>query len=165
MMSKRMPKDPLDAVFYSVIKKDSVLETFNTEITKFREMRIDSLNDYNKFNRESEYYYDTALGTANTITDSVLKESILQMLALSRQRYTKKIQKLTQTVNSIAKHDTSIQNYYSALKIAATLPVIEKYQNNNLSKFKSLERIDSAAAALDAKTKAMAEAHIKKLKK
>lgn len=165
LSDSREYSSPIDKIYNDLLKKDSDLHNLNMAIISFKDTKYDSLKNYRLFNGESTDYYAAGKIAAKEITDSTLKKSVLQILALSEQQYKSKTKAFNETVLSIARHDTSIQNYNTTLKIAATLAVLEKYQNSNLSKFQNVKRLDSAAAALDAKTKAMAEAHIKKLKK
>ncbi|GAA4921109.1 hypothetical protein [Mucilaginibacter defluvii] len=165
LISKREYHSPIDNIFKDVIKKDSVLNNLSNEINDFNQAKIDSLRNYLLFNEESANYYTAGAEATKNIKDSLLKKRILQLLTLSEQRYQKRTKALNESVLNIKNNDTTMQDYYTALKIAATLPVLERYQRKNLSKFQNVTHLDSAASALKNKTKAITEDQIKKLNK
>lgn len=165
LISKREYNSPIDNIFKDVIKKDSVLNNLNNEINDFNQAKIDSLRNYLLFNEESAKYYTAGTEATKDIKDSLLKKRILQLLKLSEQRYQKRTKALNESVLNIKTNDTTMQDYYTALKIAATLPVLERYQRKNLSKFQNVTHLDSAASALKNKTKAITDDQIKKLNK
>lgn len=165
LISKREYNSPIDNIFKDVIKKDSVLNNLNNEINDFNQAKIDSLRNYLLFNEESAKYYTAGTEATKDIKDSLLKKRILQLLKLSEQRYQKRTKALNESVLNIKTNDTTMQDYYTALKIAATLPVLERYQRKNLSKFQNVTHLDSAASALKNKTKAITHDQIKKLNK
>ncbi len=54
-------------------------------------------------------------------------------------------------------------NYYQTLRIAASLSVIEEYQNNGFPDSKSADAIASQSSKLNAQTKKLAEKYEAKL--
>jgi hypothetical protein len=77
-------------------------------------------------------YYQSAGYKAKNIGDSLLAQEMRKMIETSENAYAIKTQSLKVLMERIEKNKTSIIDYSNMLKLVKTLPLIEKYQQDNL---------------------------------
>ena len=96
---------------------------------------------FNSYNRKSNQYYNSANQYVSNITDSILKQKMVALINRSNNSYTNKIADIKTLTEQITNNGATIQDHYTILKIAITLPIIEKYQTElkpNKKEFKIL---------------------------
>lgn len=84
-------------------------------------------------------YYSAADRHISTMNDSLMRDKMKMMIATNLAKYNKAIGKHTELTKMIAANNLSIEDLHTMLKIVKTLPLIEKYQNDNLPNTKSME--------------------------
>ena len=66
------------------------------------------------------------------ISDSTLKKKIVALLIKSSSQHSNNTEELTSLIKQISQNSSTLKDHYSVLKIVLTLPLIEKYQKDNL---------------------------------
>ena len=101
-------------------------------------------------------YYELAEKKANTITDSTLKQSLLDFINRSREHYRDSIDTHTDIDSLLKRRTATIDNLHQALKLMSTLPVIEEFQQSNRpDTFDAADltrRLDALVVKLDSMT-------------
>ncbi len=69
---------------------------------------------------------------AASITDSLLKNKILLLIKASNNKYLAKTSMLNTLMNQINTNDATLSDHHEILKIVLTIPMIEKYQDENM---------------------------------
>ncbi|MES2266227.1 MAG: hypothetical protein V4520_05685 [Bacteroidota bacterium] len=142
----------VDAIYFDLVKKTPNLERLEAQLEKFNVDKADSLAAFNNYAGKVESYYNSANQNLEHIEDTVLKERLKVLLAAERGRYKSKANKFETLIKDIDNENLVIKDYYETLKIVATLPVIVKYQNNNIPDIRSIKAVNDQAKSLKAKT-------------
>lgn len=154
--SKRTYNDLLNELYYELANKDPQLKKLEENITEISNTQDDSLALFTFFNSKNEKYYSTAKNLAASIHDSLLKKRIETLLTHSKNIYDATTGKHQTVLGSIKANDISIADLHVVLKIMKTLPIIEKYEAENLkstltllqnysqSQEKLIQKMDSA---------------------
>ena len=156
ILSKRTPDDLLGSIYSDLVEKNADLKALEDQRKHFNEGREDSLQAFNNYDSKSNNYYRSAFETLDRIKDTVIKQRLRVLLVNSQKKYADKISKYTSLINKMHNEDTSTSNYYLTLQLAATLPVIEDYQDKHLADGKSVEAIASESGNLNTQTKKLA---------
>lgn len=96
---------------------------------------------FDTYNSKSNSFYSSAEYASTAINDSLLRQKINRILTKSKAQQEKKSAGIKALLNAIDKKDVSIKDRHVELKIMLTLPIIEKFQNENLpsqGEFKAL---------------------------
>lgn len=142
----------VNAIYIDLVKKTPDLQNLENQLEQFDGSKSDSLAAFNNYAAKVESYYSSADQNLERIDDTVLKERLKTLLAAEKGKYAAKANKYETLIKDIDKENIVMKDYYETLKIVATLPVIVKYQNNNLPDLKSIKAVDEQAKTLKAKT-------------
>jgi len=141
-----------DEIYYDLVKKQPQLQKLENMLTHFNNGQADSLQAFENYDGKSESYYASATETLTNITDTVLRQRLKLLIANSKGKYLKKVSKITALEKSIKDEQLAINNFHETLKIVATLPIIEKYQDKANPDAKSVQNLADEALNLKAKT-------------
>ncbi|WP_264523541.1 hypothetical protein [Flavobacterium sp. N502536] len=135
----RSHDDLSEEIYQELVSNSIELKTLESELEKFNPK--DTLNLFDNYNEKSEDYYRYADSKVNLIRDTILKNKILNVLEKSNEKYIQKTTELNQLLKTIYQKRKAISDYHTALKIILTIPVMEKYQNENIPKKSSFEKV------------------------
>ena len=146
--------DLTEELYQELVDKTPALKKLENEIDAFYKKPYELEDKYNKFDGKSINYYASANTKASAITDSILRKKIENIISNSQNIYSKKTSAQNSLLKQISQNSTTLNDHHSVLKIILTLPVIEKFQNENLpdkkefealikQQVKLIERIDS----------------------
>ena len=156
--SKRGGENLVDKIYYDILEKDSKLKTIDNQINNATQVQNDSTNLFLVFNDKNQTYYSSANTYIEAISDSILREKLRKIITKSITNYDTKIKENNELLNLISSKTSSLNDLHIILKLTKTLPVIEKYQNENISNKKSMEN----AIILVDKTIVETEKYVKK---
>jgi len=94
---------------------------------------------------------------------TVLKQRLRMILEESRKNYGGKTATLKSLKKKIELDQLGMPDYYLTLKIAATLPVIEQYQDDNLPDGKSIVALAGESQKLKEHTRKLADKYESKV--
>nr|WP_199000111.1 hypothetical protein [Flavobacterium sp. ASV13] len=135
----RSQSDLSEEIYNELVSNSIELKKLEDELDKFNPK--DTLSLFNDYDRKSEDYYHDAYDHANAIKDTLLKNKMLNVLENSSKKYSQKTAELNQLLKTIYQKRKDIDDYHTALKIVLTIPVIEKYQNENIPKKSPFEKV------------------------
>jgi hypothetical protein len=101
----------IDELYSELVEKTPELKKLETELESFQETPSETQNVFYNYNGKSSQFYGSANGFANQIKDSLSKKRILELIKKSNEKYDSESKVLT-------------------------IPLIEKYQKENLPKKK-----------------------------
>lgn len=153
---KKKGGDLVEALYAELLTHSTELKKLEDEIKAIKASLPDSLEAFATYHEKSVQYYELAEKKANTITDSLLKQSLLDFINRSRQHYRDSIATHTSIDSLLKRRAATIGNLHQALKLMSTLPVIEEFQQSNRpDTFDAADltrRLDAAIARLDSMT-------------
>jgi hypothetical protein len=99
-------------------------------------------------------FYRSGKNLSEIVTDSTLKKKLTAILEDSEKRYRSKNRNLNNLVKVIEQNEISIKDYHTLLKLMVTIPIIEKYQDQQLQDVtKTAAGVKTATVKLKQKTK------------
>ncbi|AYL96992.1 hypothetical protein [Mucilaginibacter celer] len=143
----------VDDIYADQLQKRPELQKLEDLIRHFDEGAPDSLMQFDHYNRKSEAYYGSAGNLLLSIKDTVLRAHFKEIIDQSQHKYKDTISQFSVLINHIDSNRARVGDYHLALKLAVTLPIIERYQFENLPDLKSTANIANEAQGL--KVKAM----------
>ena len=138
---KRSANDLLDELYTDLAGKTPALKKLEADINLFRVKPNEIENDFNVFDNKSDNYYNSASYKAKEISDSALRKKIETIITNSKNKYSYKISELNSLIKQINKDKATLNDHHTILKILTTLPIIEKYQTENLPDKKEFRSI------------------------
>jgi hypothetical protein len=148
-MQKSYYRDNLvEEMYGELIDKRADLKKIEEQIHLVNEN--DSLEAFNEYNDKSELYYSAARQMTESISDSSIRKKAQGLIAASIEKYYHKISLLDSLQKVIVVKKKDISNLHEYLKIASTLPLMEKYQHDKMPSEKTLkEKIKSQQEVID----------------
>ena len=141
----------IDELYAELVEKTPELKKLETELETFQVTPSETQNVFYNYNGKSNQFYGNATGFANQIGDSLSKKRILALIKKSNEKYDSESKEINELVKQISNSQNSIQDNHNILKIVLTIPLIEKYQNENLPKKKEFLETIAKQKALNQK--------------
>jgi len=135
----RKGNDLVEDLYQELVDKSPELKSLESELSQLNTR--DTVNVFYNYNQKSNDYYRDAENHINTITDSVMKQKIINLITKSSDKYVSQKADLKNLMNTINKKRNEINNYHSALKIVLTIPLIEQYQKQHLPDKSPYEKV------------------------
>jgi hypothetical protein len=123
--------DLTEELYQELVGKNPALKKLEDDLDAFRPKPNELTDKFNKYDSKSNSYYSSANYKAAAITDSLLRMKILSLITTSNKQYSTKTAELNSLLKQIAKNGATLNDHHSVLKIVLTLPMIEKYQDDN----------------------------------
>ncbi len=127
----RSSNDLTEELYQELVDKTPALKKLEEDINALQPKQSVVEETYNKYVGKSSMYYANASTKASTIKDSLLKRKIINLITNSNNQYINKTKNLTSLLHHISGNTSSLVDHHLVLKIVLTLPLIEKYQNDN----------------------------------
>ncbi|MFT3679914.1 MAG: hypothetical protein QM791_06555 [Ferruginibacter sp.] len=137
--SKRSYDDMVESLYDELVSKDADLAKLEEKVDDLDKSKDDTTGAFQKFNAKNQSYFSSADRHANAIKDSVLRNKMKLLVSANLANYTASISKHTELMQTIESKETTMSDLHTILKIIRTLPLIEKFQKENLPNTKSLE--------------------------
>lgn len=154
----------MNDIYNDLAKKDPELRNLEDQLQHFYGDLPDSLKEFNNYDAKTDSYYSSANGSLSSIKDTVLRARLSTLIAESKSKYLDKISRFSNLIRHIDSNEVKIEDYHAVLKIAATLPVIEKYQDESMPNIKSTANAANEAQRLKAKTLQLSKKYLPKVK-
>ena len=139
IFSKRVHDDLIESLYKELADKTPELKDLENKIEKVTKSKGDSTESFDKYNVKNQEYFNSANRHIDQIKDSILRDKIKTLISNSLIKYNSKIARHVNLINTIDARTATLHDLYSFLKIIRTLPLIEKYQTDNIPTTKSLE--------------------------
>lgn len=139
LFTKRAYDDLIESLYKELVSKNADLKKLEDQIDELNESRSDSTELFDKFNDKNEAYFSSADSHVSQIKDSILREKVKFMISAQLTKYNSAIGRHNQLVKTIQAKQMTISDLHTLLKIVRTLPVMDKYQKDNLPDTKSME--------------------------
>lgn len=138
---KRSKGDLVEDLYQELLERDSVLKNLEKEMNGFRSGSLEAIKPFHNYLDKSEDYYAAVNGRAKTIKDSLLMKRMQSLIASHQKAYKSRTAELNSLLDTLATHNAQLNDQHSALKIAKTLPMIEKYQKENQPNKNELKKL------------------------
>ncbi|MBD1367161.1 hypothetical protein IDJ77_25340 [Mucilaginibacter sp. ZT4R22] len=145
----------VDELYNDLAEKQPELQTLESQLKEFYAARTDSVEAFDNYYAKSDSYYSSANSLLLSIKDSVLKQRLGLLLEASKNKLQKKTSRFSMLIANADKESRIMEDYHQALKLVATLPVIETYQDKNMPGIKPVQKLSDEAKRLNNKTQAL----------
>ncbi|MDY3318287.1 hypothetical protein PG637_02550 [Riemerella anatipestifer] len=123
--------DLTEELYQELVDKTPQLKQFEDDLAAFGP-KPNNLNEkFNQYDSKSNNYYSSANYKATAISDSLLRMKIIALITTSSKKYASKNTELNSLIKQISKNGSTLNDQHTVLKIVLTLPLIEKYQDDN----------------------------------
>lgn len=138
MTSKRGYDDIMESLYKELAEKTPELKELESKLEVLSAGKSDSTELFDRYNGKNHSYYSSADSHLKQISDTILRKKMKSLITSSLTRYNSKIVRHSELLKSIDKKTMTLNDLHNILIITTTLPLIEKYQNDNLPATKSL---------------------------
>lgn len=139
IVSKRGYEDLVENLYNELASKDIDLKKLEDAINELNKSKSDTTELFDKFNKNNESYFNSADRHVLEIKDSLLRDKMKLLVANNLTKYNLLIARHSELIKIIEAKQVTISDLHNILKIVKTLPLIDKYQKDNLPNTKSLE--------------------------
>jgi hypothetical protein len=122
-----------EELYQELVDKNPALKKLEEDLAAYSPKPNELNEKFQQYDNKSNNYYRSASDKASTITDSLLRMKIISLIKTSTKKYSTKTAGLHSLLGQISKNGATLNDHHSVLKIVLTLPVIEKYQDDNNS--------------------------------
>jgi hypothetical protein len=166
LLSKRYYRSEslVNSLYTDLTNTQPELKGIEDELNLYKKMNEDSLQLFDRFHSKSANYYADANNILSSINDPVLKERLQVLINNSESSYKQKMASHLALKKQIDNNNASIEGLHQALKIVATLPVLERYQKDNQPGVKAMANVSRADNKLKGKLDAIVNKYEAKLK-
>ena len=124
----------LEELYNELVDKSPKLKKLEDDLHAMRSKTKEVTEEFNVYDAKSKNYYNSASSLSNSIEDSLLKKRIMELVSSSNKAYTKRNAALSSLLTQISNNGGTLNDHHSALKVIVTLPIIERFQKENLPK-------------------------------
>ncbi|MEI6183995.1 MAG: hypothetical protein WCP65_00600 [Bacteroidota bacterium] len=139
IISKRVADDLVESLYNELVNKSVDLKNLEVKIDELQKSKSDSIISFNNYNDKNELYISSANRHCEEIKDSSLRDKMRNLIAKNLTKYNSSIARHTELLKIIETKELTIADLHNILKIVKTLPLIDKYQRDNLPSTNSLE--------------------------
>jgi len=124
--------DLTDQLYAGLVDKSPALKRLEDNLDLYMTKPGELAQALDKYDSKSNSYYNSADAKVKAIQDSLLRKQILDLITASKNQYGNKTAEIKSLLNVISQKGSTLNDHHTVLKILLTLPLIEKYQNENL---------------------------------
>lgn len=139
IVSKRDYDDLVESLYSELVSKDIDLKRLEDKIKELSKHKNDNKELFDKFDGKNQSYFNYADRHVLAIQDSLAREKIKNIVASQLTKYNSRITKHNELLKLIEAKKMTIADLHNVLKIVRTLPLIDKYQKDNLPSTKPFE--------------------------
>lgn len=131
-------EDMVESLYSELSEKIPELSQLEDKIENLRRSKGDSMGTFNQYNQKNQAYFSSVNGHIEQIKDAVLRDKMKALIADNLLKYNLKVSPHLDLLKAIKAKSVTLNDLQSVLKITRTLPLIEKYQKENLPSTKSI---------------------------
>jgi uncharacterized protein YdiU (UPF0061 family) len=139
LVSKRGYDDLVESLYSELMNKNIDLKKLEDKIDELNKSKNDTTNLFDQYNEKNQSYFNAANGHIAEIKDSLLRDKMRNLISKNLTKYNSSIVRHNDLLKIIETKNLRIEDLHNILKIVKTLPLIEKYQHDNLPSINPFE--------------------------
>lgn len=139
LVSKRGYDDLVESLYSELVSKNIDLKKLEDKIDELNKSKNDTTNLFDQYNEKNQSYFNAANEHVAEIKDSLLRDKMRTLISKNLTKYNSSIVRHNDLLKIIEAKNLRIEDLHNILKIVKTLPLIEKYQHDNLPSIKPFE--------------------------
>ncbi|HRI20684.1 MAG TPA: hypothetical protein PLA68_07005 [Panacibacter sp.] len=156
-VGKSRNEDLVESLYQELADKTPELKELENKIDSLYAGKNVSVDSFSNYDQKNQSYFGPANRQVEQIHDSLLKKEMKTLISNSSEKYNSMILKDKNLLTEIEAKEVTLNDLRTILKITRTLPVIEKYQAENLPSTTSLQgfsnKLDEVIKYADTLTK------------
>ena len=141
MVSKYRSGDLVESLYTELVEKTPELKKLGRAIDDLERKVRDSSEVFDTYDAKNKSYYAAAKIHLSQIRDSVLRDRINILIEKSLTHYESSTQANKALIRAIGEKKSDLSDLHTVLKISRTLPLMEKFQKENLASTKGLKTV------------------------
>jgi hypothetical protein len=137
----RANDDLVEGLYAELLVKNPELAELEKTIENLDDQKRDSIEIFNVFNQKNTSYYNSAERYSAGIKDSLLRRKIKTIIDNSKNNYDRRIAANEHLISILDVKEKTLEDLHVVLKLAKTLPIIDKYQADNKPSVKPVENV------------------------
>jgi uncharacterized coiled-coil DUF342 family protein len=147
--NKRMYSNIIDQLFQEAIGKNEDLKSIVSRIDEIRDVKKDSLEQYQKYVENNQNYWNSLNQYANQLSDTVMRDELKVMIDILEKKFAKRISPLTSISQQIDSSEQILKDQVILMKILVTEPMMSTYQRNEYPDINTLNSVNSSFDSLN----------------
>ena len=148
---KRSGDNLMEELYQELVDKTAELKKLEDDIGSYVPQLGKVKDKFDNYDRKSDQYYSSSENRVTSIADSSLRKRLEIILTSSKKQYLTNIEELNSLLRLIQQNHVGLNDHHIALKVILTLPIIERYQIENLiNKTDLIELIEEQKALIKA---------------
>lgn len=148
-------RDLVEELYEQAVKQNDNLKAIEDGIDRFYKKREDAMEKFNSYTYYNSRYYADAKAKAAPIADSSAKQKATDMIFKSENKLAAKLAEWKNTIAVMDANEKQLRDLHALLKITVTVPMIEKYQADNLPDYSKLKEAGDELRTVIEKIKAI----------
>jgi CHAT domain-containing protein len=141
-LNKRYNTDIIQNLFAEAMDKDEHLKALSNRIVGIRNMKVDSLADYQKYKGNNQQYWSAVDNYLQQISDSTLSQELRGFMDNLEDKYTARIVGHESETSKIITNESTLRNQEIVMKLLVTVPMMSNYQRNELPDINVLKSVN-----------------------
>jgi len=139
IISKRSYNDLVESLYSELVSKNIDLKELENKIDELNKSKSDTTELFDIYDEKNKSYFNSADRHILEIKDSLLRDKMKVLVANQLTKYNSSIARHNELLKLIEGKQLAISDLHIIVKIVKTMPLIDKYQKENLPTTKSLE--------------------------
>lgn len=144
----RIYSNILEELYQELMDKDEALKKLDEEVQAQKKREEEMQEAYVQFDSKSEAYYKAVIGSLSTIKDIQLRNKMEAMMQQHKSKYESGSKGIQDWTELIAQKRISLADHHTALKIALTMEVMEKFQKSQRPEVEAYQKFSVSQDSL-----------------
>jgi hypothetical protein len=140
-ISRSYRADIIQELYQEAMNKNEKLKKLNNRINEIDGIKVDSLEQYNKFIQTNRNYYETVNEYINQLSDSTIKSELKEIFKVIENKYRVRASKLVSVVETIDSKSKFLNDQVILMKLLITEPMISNYQINESPNIETINNL------------------------
>jgi hypothetical protein len=129
---KRSGDNLMEELYKELVDKTPELKKLEDDIDTYKPQLGELKEEFDNYDTKSNQYYSSSEYRITSIADSSLRKRLEIVLTSSKKQYLTNKEELNSLLRLLQENDVALHDHHIALKVMLTLPIIERYQTENL---------------------------------
>jgi hypothetical protein len=140
-------EDMVEIVYSDVVSNNQNLKQLERDLDGIEHNYAELQSRYNVYKNYSISYYEAARQKAKAISDTSLKNRMLQQISESEVRFNTRNALLNKLMEQLRQKEITLDDYHLAVKLVMTLPEMERRQDKDRPATKDFEELKNRMEA------------------
>lgn len=141
VISKRYNSDIVDELFVEAANINPKLKDLAAQIENIAQLKIDSLQAYNKYAQTSDRYWASFDNYINQLNDSSIKNELKSIVRILKEKHESEIANHEKAIRVLNDRVKTLNDYEIVMKLIVATPMMDNYLRNELPDIKTINKL------------------------